>query len=103
MASKLTIAVNGQMHRVTATADTPLLYVLRNELALQGPRFGCGLAQCGACTVHVGGAPVRACVMPVVAVRDKPVTTLEGLAGQWRRANRIQDGDRLHPVQQAFI
>ena len=62
------ITVNGKLHAVQAEADTPLLYVLRNEVGLNGPKYGCGLAQCGACTVHVGGAPVRACVMPVSAV-----------------------------------
>ena len=65
MAARLTITVNGKRHRVQATPDTPLLYVLRNELGLHGPRFGCGLAQCGACTVHFGGNAVRSCVVPV--------------------------------------
>ena len=92
MADALEITVNGRRHRVTAAADTPLLYVLRNELALNGPRFGCGLAQCGACTVHVGDRAVRSCVTPVSSVKGE-VTTLEGLA---------KDG-KLHPLQQAWI
>ena len=77
---------------VEADADTPLLYVLRENLALNGPKFGCGLAQCGACTVHVDGAAVRSCVLPVSAVKGK-VTTLEGLGS----------AQKLHPVQKAFI
>ncbi|HKB35289.1 MAG TPA: (2Fe-2S)-binding protein [Gemmataceae bacterium] len=92
MARRVTILVNGKRHRVQATPDTPLLYVLRNELSLHGPRFGCGLAQCGACTVHINGAAVRSCVVPVSAARGKRVRTLESLAG-----------GRPHPVVQAFI
>ena len=74
-------------------ASTPLLYVLRNDLSLNGPRFGCGLAQCGACTVLVNGLPVRSCVTPVSAVASAEVSTLEGLGGR----------DDPHPVQKAFI
>ena len=92
MADTLEITVNGRRHRVTAAADTPLLYVLREELALSGPKFGCGLAQCGACTVHLGDRAVRSCVTPVSAVRG-PVTTLEGLGTR----------EHPHPLQQAFI
>jgi nicotinate dehydrogenase subunit A len=87
------LTVNGTARIVQATPDTPLLYVLRDELQLQGPRFGCGLGQCGACTVHLAGAAVRSCQIPVSAVGDRPVTTLEGLGAP----------DRLHPVQQAFV
>jgi nicotinate dehydrogenase subunit A len=90
MARRVTILVNGKRHRVQATPDTPLLYVLRNELELHGPRFGCGLAQCGACTVHVNGAAVRSCILPVSAVRGKRVRTLEALGP-------------AHPVVKAFI
>ncbi len=93
MANSLQIMVNGKQHPVQSTPDTPLLYVLRNELNLNGPRFGCGLAQCGSCTVHLGGAAVRSCVMPVSAAAGLPVTTLEGLGTL----------DKPHPVQQAFI
>ncbi len=76
-----------------ADASTPLLYVLRNDLNLNGPRFGCGLAQCGACTVLINGVPVRSCVTPVSAVATAEVTTLEGLGQR----------DDPHPVQRAFI
>jgi nicotinate dehydrogenase subunit A len=103
MAKSFDIVVNGAVRRVTATPDTPLLYVLRNEMDLQGPRFGCGLAQCGACTVHVDGTPARSCVMPVVAVKGKQVTTLDGLAARYRAQHGIEDASRLHPVQQAFV
>lgn len=76
-----TIVVNGQPHAVESSADTPLLYVLRNELRLNGPKFGCGLAQCGACTVHLGDSAVRSCVLPVSAAAQ-PITTVEGLAAE---------------------
>jgi nicotinate dehydrogenase subunit A len=91
--SKLTITVNGKKHAVQASPDTPLLYVLRDELHLRGPRFGCGLAQCGACTVHLGDKAIRACVTPVSATTAKPVTTLEGLG----------TSENPDPVQKAFI
>src|SRR5262249_28746364 len=78
LASKLKIKVNGLVHNVTASLDTPLLYVLHNELHLHGPRFGCGLAQCGACSVLLDGKEIRSCVTPVAAVSGKAVTTLEG-------------------------
>ncbi|HLQ25375.1 MAG TPA: (2Fe-2S)-binding protein [Acidiferrobacterales bacterium] len=104
MATRLQITVNGKPHRVQATADTPLLYVLRNELKLQGPRFGCGLAQCGACTVHLDGQAIRSCITPVAAATEKPVTTLEGLAAAYKPgAANGNAGKNLHPVQQAFI
>jgi len=87
-----TITVNGRRHTVQATPDTPLLYVLRNEVQLNGPKYGCGLSQCGACTVHVDGRAVRSCVTPVSAVRGA-VTTIEGLGTP----------DKPHPLQTAFI
>jgi nicotinate dehydrogenase subunit A len=93
VATPIRIVVNGMVHPVAAAPDTPLLYVLRNELGLNGPKFGCGLAQCGACTVHLGGRAVRSCVTPVSAAAARPVLTLEGLATP----------DGLHPLQQAFI
>lgn len=86
------ITVNGRRHVVQASPDTPLLYVLRNELELNGPKFGCGLGQCGACTVHVGGQAVRSCSMPVSAVAA-PVTTIEGLGTP----------EKPHPLQSAFV
>ena len=89
----LTLDVNGAMTTVDAAADTPLLYALRGHLGLVGPRFGCGLAQCGACTVLVDGRPTRSCVTPAAAAAGKPIRTLEGLA--------TPAGP--HPVQQAFI
>ncbi len=91
--NSLQLTVNGTVRNVRSSPDTPLLYVLRDELQLRGPRFGCGLGQCGACTVHLGGNAVRSCTIPVSAVGSQPVTTLEGLGSP----------DRLHPVQQAFI
>jgi aerobic-type carbon monoxide dehydrogenase small subunit (CoxS/CutS family) len=88
----VSLRVNGAIHEVDVETSTPLLYVLRNDLGLRGPRFGCGLAQCGACTVIVDGVAIRSCVMPASAVSGE-ITTLEGLA---------QNGT-LHPLQQAWI
>jgi len=88
-----TINVNGAPHAVDADAETPLLYVLRNDLKLKGARFGCGLGQCGACMVIIDGKAVPSCDIPVSAVTGKAVTTIEGIGGE----------DRLHPLQQAFI
>jgi nicotinate dehydrogenase subunit A len=93
MATKLSINVNGLVHQVNATADTPLLYVLRNELQLHGPRFGCGLSQCGACTVHMNGKAIRSCITPVAGVSGQKITTLEGLGTP----------AKPHPLQTAFI
>src|SRR4051794_37779237 len=90
---RMTLRVNGQARTVDVDAATPLLYVLRNDLELQGPRFGCGLGQCGACTVLVKGVAVRSCVTPVSSVQTSEITTLEGLAVN----------GRLHPLQQAWI
>ena len=105
MASKLKIKVNGLVHNVTGTADTPLLYVLRDELQLHGPRFGCGLAQCGACSVLLDGKEIRSCVTPVAAVTGQAVTTLEGLPTLWAKARGTTATARpaLHPLQQAWI
>jgi nicotinate dehydrogenase subunit A len=88
----ISLRVNGKLRNVTAEPDTPLLYVLRNDLELNGPKFGCGMAQCGACTVLVDGKPVRSCVTPVSAVKGR-ITTIEGLGTI----------DKLHPLQKAFI
>ena len=88
----LKLNVNGKTVEVDVEEDTPLLWVLRDTLGLTGTKFGCGKSLCGACTVHIGGAPARACVMPVGAVGDKPITTIEGLSA-----------DRSHPVQKAWM
>jgi isoquinoline 1-oxidoreductase subunit alpha len=74
-----TLTVNGESKSVDAPSDMPLLWVLRDILGLTGTKFGCGIAQCGACTVHIDGKPVRSCVLPVGAVRDRPITTIEGI------------------------
>ena len=87
-----TIRINGQPHDVTADPSTPLLWVIRDIVGLTGTKFGCGIAQCGACTVHVDGAPVRSCQLPISAVGTKAVTTIEGLSA-----------DATHPVQQAWV
>jgi aerobic-type carbon monoxide dehydrogenase small subunit (CoxS/CutS family) len=104
MASKLKLKVNGLVHAVSASLDSPLLYVLHNELHLHGPRFGCGLAQCGACSVLLDGKEIRSCVTPVAAVSGKSVTTLEGLPALWaKQRGTAAAAPALHPVQQAWI
>jgi nicotinate dehydrogenase subunit A len=89
----VSLKVNGAVHSVAAEPDTPLLYVLRNDLGLNGAKFGCGLGQCGACTVLVDGAPVRSCVTPIGSLGQSEITTLEGLGTI----------ERPHPLQAAFI
>ena len=104
--ASITITVNGARREVQAPGDTPLLYVLRNDLELSGPQFGCGLSQCGACSVLVDGKEVRSCVMPVSSVIGKEVTTLEGLAARWAKQKSLSASEvakTLHPVQQAWI
>ncbi len=93
MANAIELTVNGARHRVRAQDDTPLLYVLRNDLELNGAKFGCGLGQCGACTVIVDGEAVRSCSLPVALAVGKKITTIEGLGTI----------DKPHPVQKAFI
>jgi aerobic-type carbon monoxide dehydrogenase small subunit (CoxS/CutS family) len=102
MADELSIKVNGQTWPVASDPDTPLLYVLSNELRLHGPKFGCGLAQCGACSVLADGVEIRSCVTPVANVVGKSITTLEGLAA-WHAQQTKVTPPRLHPLQQAFI
>lgn len=100
------IVVNGVRREVQSPADTPLLYVLRNELELSGPQFGCGLAQCGSCSVLLDGKEIRSCITPLSVAGGKEVTTLEGLAGRWAQQKGLskQDAEKtLHPVQQAWI
>jgi aerobic-type carbon monoxide dehydrogenase small subunit (CoxS/CutS family) len=103
MADGLKIKVNGHMQPVGASPDTPLLYVLTNELELRGPRFGCGLAQCGSCSVLADGVEIRSCVTPVAAVTNKSITTLEGLAAWYAERKGLAHPPTLHPLQQAFI
>ena len=103
MAKSLKIRVNGRLQTVTASPDTPLLYVLHNELHLHGPRFGCGLAQCGACSVLVDGKEIRSCVTPVAGVAGKEVTTLEGLPALYAKQKNMAKAPELHPLQQAWI
>lgn len=101
-----TISVNGVKRNVQAPTDTPLLYVLKNDLELTGPQFGCGLAQCGACSVLLNGKEVRSCITPLRAVGDKEVTTLEGLPARWAKQQALtpeQAAKSLHPVQEAWI
>jgi aerobic-type carbon monoxide dehydrogenase small subunit (CoxS/CutS family) len=103
MASPIQLRLNGSVSRSAADAQTPLLYVLRNDLDQHGPRFGCGLAQCGACTVHIDGRATRSCVTPLATAQGRDITTLDGLAARWRQQQGITDPSVLHPVQQAFI
>jgi isoquinoline 1-oxidoreductase alpha subunit len=104
MANSIRIKVNGLSHGVSASLDTPLLYVLHNELHLHGPRFGCGLAQCGACSVLLDGKEIRSCVTPVAAVSGKSITTLEGLPALYAaQRGTTAAAPNLHPLQQAWI
>ena len=91
--ARITLNVNGKKRVVDTDPDTPLLYVLRNDLELNGPKFGCGLAQCGACTVIIDGNAIRSCVTPLRSVGAKSVTTLEGLGSV----------KKMHPIQKAFL
>lgn len=93
MPQDYSLKVNGTTRRVNVEPDTPLLYILRNDMELSGPRFGCGLAQCGACTVLVNGKATRSCVTPVVSIQSAEITTLEGLGTK----------EKPHPLQKAFI
>ena len=93
MSENIFLTVNGRQRKVKSDSDVSLLLVLRNDLELNGPKFGCGLGQCGFCTVLLDGAPVRSCVTPLSEAQGKEITTLEGLS----------EGEELHPVQQAFL
>src|SRR5215218_10999261 len=93
MTQKFSLNVNGTTQTVDAQPDMPLLYALRDDLKLNNPQFGCGLAQCGACTVHLNGEPVRSCVLPVSAAAGKAVTTIAGLGTP----------QKPHPVQAAYV
>jgi isoquinoline 1-oxidoreductase alpha subunit len=101
-----TLSVNGVKREVQAPNDTPLLYVLRNELEISSPQFGCGLAQCGACSILLDGKEVRSCITPLSAATGKEVTTLEGLPARWAKQRSLSAADAaktLHPVQEAWI
>ena len=91
--ARISVRVNGKTEVVDVDPETPLLYVLRNDLQLNGPKFGCGLAQCGACTVIMNGNAIRSCVTQVSAIQNQPVTTLEGLGST----------KKMHKIQQAFV
>ena len=95
--------LNGSSWESDAAPDTPLLYVLTNEASLQGPRFGCGLAQCGSCSVLVDGDETRSCVTPLESVAGKSITTLEGLPAWYARERGLASAPALHPLQQAVI
>ena len=100
------LTVNGLQRISQASPDTPLLYVLRNELGVMTPKFGCGLAQCGACSVLVDGKEIRACVTPISALEGKEITTVEGLPARWAKQKNPQapvTKEALHPVQAAWI
>ncbi|MFT4823794.1 MAG: isoquinoline 1-oxidoreductase alpha subunit [Halioglobus sp.] len=89
----ITLNVNGKEHSIDVSPDTPLLWVIREQLAMVGTKFGCGVAQCGACTVHLDGNPIRSCVTPVSVAAGRAVTTIEGISNE----------EGLHPVQEAWI
>jgi aerobic-type carbon monoxide dehydrogenase small subunit (CoxS/CutS family) len=93
MKEKISLNVNGAVHTIEADPDMPLLYALRNDLGLNNPHFGCGLAQCGACTVHLDGQPIRSCVTPVSAAKDAKVVTMAGLGTP----------EKPHPLQKAWV
>jgi aerobic-type carbon monoxide dehydrogenase small subunit (CoxS/CutS family) len=103
MAERFEITVNHAVHSVDSESDSPLLYVLTNDLRLKGPRFGCGLAQCGSCSVLLDGMEVRARVTPIAAVQGRAVTTLEGLPRWYAEQRRLTEVPDLHPMQQAVI
>jgi isoquinoline 1-oxidoreductase alpha subunit len=102
----VSITVNGKQREIRSSADTPLLYVLRNELEVSSPQFGCGLAQCGACSVLLDGKEIRSCVTPVSMAAGKDVTTVEGLPARWAKQKNLPSAQAdkiLHPVQEAWI
>ena len=102
----VTLLVNGVRHEVDVPGDTPLLYVLRNDLELTGPQFGCGMAQCGACSVLIEGKETRSCITVISDAANKEITTLEGLPERWAKQKGLSAEEAkttLHPVQQAWI
>ena len=102
VAKDFKLSVNGEQHTVKVTGDTPLLYILRDYLDLKGPKFGCGLSECGACAVLMNGQQIRSCITPVSAVGKNKIITLEGLHATWRPKKAVK-GEQLHPLQQAWI
>ena len=102
MASRFTLTVNGKERSIQADPDVPLLYILRNDFELNSPKFGCGLSQCGSCSVLVDGKEMRSCVTPAARVAGKSIWTVEGLPALWSQKHKLKEGD-LHPVQQAWI
>jgi len=101
-----TMIVNGQKREIKSSPDTPLLYVLRNELDIMSPKFGCGLAQCGACSVLLDGEEIRSCITPAGVAEGKEVTTVEGLPERWVKQKNLSPAEAkniLHPVQEAWI
>jgi aerobic-type carbon monoxide dehydrogenase small subunit (CoxS/CutS family) len=103
MAPPIRIRVNEQSKTVSASPDTPLLYVLSDELNLRGPRFGCGLGQCGSCSVLINGVETRSCMTPLSAVGNRSITTLEGIPAWYAAQKKLAKAPELHPVQQAMI
>ena len=103
MANELQLRVNDKTWTVDAPPDTPLLYVLTNDLELKGPRFGCGLGQCGCCSVLVDGVELRSCITPTSRVVGKAVTTLEGLPAYYAMKMKLAAPPTLHPLQEALI
>ncbi len=106
MANEITLSVNGAKQVVSVSPETPLLFVLRNELKLTGPRMGCGMAQCGACAVLLDGEEIRTCVTPVSYAAGKELTSIEGLPAVWaaeKGLSKSEASETLHPVQQAWI
>ena len=102
----ITLTVNGTKRSLRRSPDTPLLYVLRNELGVMTPKFGCGMAQCGACSVLLDGVEIRSCITPISMAAGKEVTTVDGLPARWAKQRKRQAKDApgtLHPVQEAWI
>jgi isoquinoline 1-oxidoreductase alpha subunit len=102
----ITVKVNGSSRSLKSSPDTPLLYALRNELEVKTPKFGCGLAQCGACSVLLDGQEIRSCITPISEVEGKEVTTVDGLPARWAKQRKAPAGSpaqTLHPVQEAWI
>jgi isoquinoline 1-oxidoreductase subunit alpha len=102
----VTLKINGMDRTVNASPDTPLLYVLRNELNVMTPKFGCGMALCGACSVLLDGKEIRSCITPIAAIGSQEVTTVEGLPARWAEQRQLSQDTatgQLHPVQEAWI